>query len=143
MASAQALIVDAGVLYASVDRADPDHAAAAALLQDWPGELVVSAFVAAEADYLVLTRLGVEAELRFLDDLADVYLVEGLDPGGLRLARDLCARYADLELGLADASVVVLAASWSTSAVATLDERDFRAVTGLDGQPLRVLPADG
>jgi hypothetical protein len=34
--------------------------------QNWPGELVVRAFVSAEADYLTLSRLGIDAELAFL-----------------------------------------------------------------------------
>jgi hypothetical protein len=34
-----------------------------ATLEEWPGELVVSAFTATEADHLVLSRLGVDAEL--------------------------------------------------------------------------------
>jgi predicted nucleic acid-binding protein len=43
-------------------------------------------------------------------------------------------------LGLADASVVVLADSWSTRALATFDRRHFREVTALDGEPFELLP---
>lgn len=103
----------------------------------------MSAFTAAEADHLVLSRLGLDAELALLDDLAVTYTVEALDPGGLKTARELCARYRDLELGLADASMVVLAERWSTHALATFDQRHFRVVTALDGEPFRLLPADG
>jgi uncharacterized protein len=137
-----ALIVDAGALYGAVDAKDPDHEAIVATLARWPGELVVSAFTAAEADHLVLSRLGMDAELALLDDLAVTYSVHGLDPGGLKQARELCARYRDLELGLADASVVVLAEQWSTHTLATFDERHFRAVTALDDKPFTLLPAD-
>jgi predicted nucleic acid-binding protein len=112
------------------------------LLQGWPGELVVSAFTAAEADHLILTRLGVDAELLLLEDLATTYVVQGLDPEGLKTARDLCARYRSLELGLADASMVVLAERWSTHDLATFDQRHFRTVMALDGAPFTLLPAD-
>ena len=53
------------------------------------------------------------------------------------------ARYRDLDLDLADAVNVALAAEYDTEAVLTLDRRDFRA-----GRPLghhkafRVLPDD-
>jgi uncharacterized protein len=112
------------------------------MLERWPGELVVSAFTAAEADHLVLTRLGVDAELALIEDLAVTYTVPALDARGLKAARDLCARYRDLELGLADASIVVLAEQWSTHTLATFDQRHFRAVTALDGGAFTLLPAD-
>lgn len=103
---------------------------------------MVSAFTAAEADHLVLSRLGVDAELALLDDLAVTYSVHGLDPSAIKQAKELCARYRDLELGLADASIVVLAEQWSTRTLATFDERHFRTVTALDGKPFTLLPAD-
>lgn len=101
---------------------------------------MVSAFVAAEADYLILTRLGVDVQTAFVEDLASAYRVDSLDPTELTRAAELCRRYRDLELGLADASIVVLAAKWSTRAVATLDGRHFRAVTALDGKPFELVP---
>jgi predicted nucleic acid-binding protein len=130
-------------LYGAVDANDPDHAAIVATLEGWPGELVVSAFTAAEADHLVLSRLGLDAELALLDDLAVTYTVQALDPRGLKTARELCARYRDLKLGLADASVVVLAEQWSTHSLATFDRRHFRTVAALDDRPFMLLPADG
>lgn len=136
-------MVDAGALYGVTDANDPDHAVLVATLQGWPGELVVSAFTAAEADHLVLTRLGIDAELALIEDFAITYTVEALDPAGLKRARDLCAQYRDLELGLADASIVVLAEQWSTRTIATFDQRHFRAVLPLQGGAFRLLPADG
>jgi predicted nucleic acid-binding protein len=56
-------------------------------------------------------------------------------------AREVVARYRDLELGLADASLVVLAQWWQTRRILTLDERAFRAVTPLQGGAFEVLPA--
>jgi predicted nucleic acid-binding protein len=106
----------------------------------WEGEIVVPAFVAAEADYLILSRLGVEAQIAFVDDLAAAYNVDALDAAGLRRAAEICRRYRDLELGLADASVVVLADNWSTHSLATLDQRHFRVVAALDGRPFELLP---
>lgn len=125
------------------DANDPDHGLLVATLEQWPGELVVSAFTAAEADHLVLARLGVDAELALLEDLAITYTVQALDSAGLKRARDLCAQYRDLQLGLADASMVVLAEQWSTRMIATFDQRHFRAVVPLQGGAFQLLPADG
>ena len=112
------------------------------MLERWPGELVVSAFTATEADHLVLSRLGVDAELALLDDLVVTYNVQGLDANGMKVASDLCAQYRDLQLGLADASMIVLADRYSTHMLATFDQRHFRTVTALDGHPFTLLPAD-
>jgi predicted nucleic acid-binding protein len=52
-------------------------------------------------------------------------------------------RYADMGLGLADASLVVLAQRLETIDIATLGERHFRAVRPLcGGDAFRVLPRD-
>jgi predicted nucleic acid-binding protein len=142
MGAAPALIVDASALYGLADARDPDHGDVRALLEGWRGELVVSCFTAAEADYLILARLGLDAELAFLTDLAETYTLQGLDAGGVEAAKQLCARYADLELGLADASIVVLADRWRTQALASFDERHFRTVRPLAGGTFELLPAD-
>lgn len=139
-----ALIVDAGALYAQADADEPQHAAVAHALREERDSLVTSQIVVAEADYLILRRLGIEVELKFLDDLAGgTYVVDALTPPELTIARDVVARYRDLKLGLADASLVVLASRWRTRRILTLDERAFRAVTPLQGGSFEILPADG
>lgn len=139
-----ALIVDAGALYAQADADEPQHAAVADVLRAERDSLVTSQIVVAEADYLILRRLGIDVELRFLDDLASgTYVVDALTPPELTIARDVAARYRDLELGLADASLVVLAGRWRTRRILTLDERAFRAVSPLQGGSFEILPADG
>jgi predicted nucleic acid-binding protein len=137
------IVVDAGPLYSQADRRDPDHGAVVAILRSAREPLVVPAFVAAEADFLILTRLGIETELAFLEDLGSgVFQVEAPAPAELRSAAELCRRYRDLELGLADASVVVLAARFRTRRLLTFDERAFRAVAPLQGGRFTLLPAD-
>ena len=138
-----ALIVDAGAMYAQADRNDPDHRAVVELLRAERGPLVTSQVAAAEADYLILTRLGVDVELAFLDDLAiGTFAAEGLSGDELGLARDVARRYRELELRLADVSLVVLAHRHRTRRLVTLDERCFRAVTPLQGGSFRLLPHD-
>ena len=65
-----ALVVDAGPLYAYVDADDRHHRASLALLESHPGPLLVPALVVTEVAYLIGARLGVNAEVRFLGDLA-------------------------------------------------------------------------
>ena len=55
---------------------------------------------------------------------------------------DLDARYANLELGLADCALVVLARRCKTTRLLSFDERHFRAVRPLQGGVFTILPAD-
>jgi predicted nucleic acid-binding protein len=113
-----------------------------ATLDSWRGDLVVSPFTATEADHLILSRLGVDAEIEFVKSLTSGLTVPSIDVRGLQSAAELCRRYRDLELGLADASMVVVANRLGTRCLATFDERHFRVVAPLDGGSFRLLPAD-
>lgn len=138
-----ALLVDTGALYAQADADEPRHAAVRAVLEREREALVTTELAVAEADYLILDRLGPEVELAFLEDLASgTYLVECLDRADLRAARDLVARYRDLRIGLADASLVVMADRHATRRILTFDERAFRAVAPLQGGAFTLLPGD-
>lgn len=52
-------------------------------------------------------------------------------------------RIAGLDLGLADAAIVVVAHRDGTRWLVTFDERCLRSVEPLDGGSFRLLPADG
>lgn len=138
-----ALIVDAGALYAQADADEPRHASVRAVLEQEREPLVTSELAVAEAEYLILDRLGIDVELAFLEDLAEgTFIVECLDRARLRAARDVVLRYRDLRLGLADASLVVIAERYATRRLLTFDERAFRAVVPLQGGAFTLLPAD-
>jgi len=70
------------------------------------------------------------------------FRVEGLTQEEHELALALHDRYAGLDLGLADLSVVVLAHRYRTLRLLTFDERDFRPITPLHGDAFTLLPAD-
>ena len=136
-------MVDAGALYAQADADESQHEDVARVLQAERGPLVTSQLVVAGVDYLILKRLGIDVELSFLEDLAEgTYTVDALTAPEVAIARDVAARYRDLELGLADASLVVLANRWQTRRILTLDERAFRAVAPIQGGSFTLLPAD-
>jgi hypothetical protein len=66
-----------------------------------------------------------------------------LDQRPVPPGRPLADRYADLGIGLTDASLVVLAARVGSEDVATFDERHFRVVRPLAGaEAFRLLPLD-
>lgn len=124
-----ALILDTGPLLAAIDSSDPDHAPCAALLTDASEDLVVPMLVLAELDYWCARRLGPGAWLTFMDDvLAGAFRVEAPTPIDLARCRDLQDAYADLGLGVVDASVIALAERTGERKVATLDHRHFSIV---------------
>lgn len=96
--------------------------------------------VITEVTYLVGTRLGADAEVRFLGDLAAGNLIpEPVVPADWLRIAELVARYHDLPLGTADASVVAAAERLSVTEVATLDRRHFDVVRPRFG-PFALLP---
>jgi predicted nucleic acid-binding protein len=138
-----ALIVDAGALYAQADADEARHAEVAQILRGERELLVTTELAIAEADYLILDRLGPDVELAFVDDLVSgTFVVECLTRDDLARARGVVERYRDLRLGLADASLVVLAQRHGTTRILSVDERAFRTVAPLQGGTFTVLPAD-
>jgi predicted nucleic acid-binding protein len=81
--------------------------------------------------------------MALLDEVGrGAYRLEAFTAPDVQVARTILERYADLSLGLADVSVMVLADRYGTHDILTLDERHFRAVVALDGEPFRLMPAD-
>lgn len=139
-----ALICDTSGILAALDRADPDHGACSAILESYDGLLVMSPLVLAELDHLLRARLGADAARALADDVArGAYDLALLDASDVAQCADLDRQYADLGIGLTDASLIVLARRTRTRSLLTLDERHFRAVRPLQGGALTLLPADG
>jgi predicted nucleic acid-binding protein len=114
-----------------------------AVLREERGDLVIPAAVTAEVDYLLGTRLGRTARLAFLEDLAaGRFTVASLDPQDHAVVLDLERRYAGIDAGLADLSIVVVAERYGTQRVLTFDERHFRSLRPLAGGSFTLLPED-
>lgn len=98
-------------------------------MEVYPGELIVPALVVAEVAHFAATRLGVNAELRFLGDIATGLLpVQNVAvPDWLRIA-EIVAQYRDLRLGIVDASIVAAAERLDITDVITIDRRHFSVV---------------
>ena len=136
------ILLDTSGLLAWIDEAQKQHAAVAAAMESVEPPFLLSPFVLAELDYLLATRVSTDAELALLGEVeAGVYRLTHFDSQDIGRARALIEKYADLEVGLADASIVVLAERHRVADVLTLDERHFR-VLSVGGEPFRLLPAD-
>lgn len=116
-------------MYAYVDADDRHHAESLDLLLHHPGPLVVPVLVITEVVYLIGSRLGPDAEVRFLGDLAagDFTIAPVMAGDWLRIA-ELVSRYRDLPLGTVDSSVVATAERLRINRIATLDRRHFSIV---------------
>ena len=136
------ILVDTSGVLAAIDPRQAHHAAAAqALSKSHPR--ILSPFVLAELDSLVATHGGQSEELKLLSDVSrGAYQLESFTAEDVAAAQAVIERYADLCLGLADASIVVLAVRHRCLEVLTLDQRHFRVVRGPGEKPFRLLPYD-
>jgi predicted nucleic acid-binding protein len=137
------IVLDTGGLYAALDANEAMHGRAVAALAASTPPRLVSPFVLAELDYLVATRVGHQAQLALVDEVArGAYQLDPFSAEDVGHARRIMERYADLRVGLADASVVVVALRHRTGDLLCTDERHFRALRGTGGRPFRLLPSD-
>jgi predicted nucleic acid-binding protein len=137
------ILLDTSGLLAAIDSSQRTHSQAASALASASPPRLLSPFVLAELDYLLATRVGEHAEHALLTEVAaGSYRLEPFGADGVAAALAVMQQYADLHVGLADASVVVLGVRHGCLDVLTLDERHFRTLRGPNGQQFRVLPAD-
>lgn len=135
------IIADTSGLLALYNSKEPTHHAVAKAVAATSDVLVVSPFVIAELDYLVATRLGVDTELRVLAELSSgAYELAALSAVEIHAAMALIDRYRKLEIGVTDASMVVLAERYRTRTILTLDWRHFSTIRPLDGGRFKLVP---
>lgn len=137
------ILLDTSGLLSALFPDQRHHEACGAALLDADPPLIVSPFVLAEIDYLITKYAGVQEEIDFLGDVASgAYAIAPFGASDIERSVRVVERYRDLDIGLADASIVVLAERHGMADVLTLDERHFRALRTENGQPFRLLPAD-
>lgn len=140
-------VADTSGLLALFNRADPEHQQAAAAA-DACGLLVISPLALTEIHQIASIRAGrytADAILRIIANRAETTRIAfaATTSRQLNTAVAIRAHYADLNLDLADAVAVVVAAEYRTNAVLTLDRRDFRALRPLtEHEAFRLLPDD-
>jgi len=137
------IVLDTSVAFALLRRGDDHHERVLAWFETVDEPLATTPLALTEIDHLLLHSGGPEVVRAWYEDLiAGAYAVEWW-AAALAETLSVAERNASLPLGLADASLVALAARLGTTRIATLDERHFRIVKPLTGEPAFVLlPAD-
>ncbi len=133
------LLFDTGALVSLLDRSQRRHAAFVELFESWRGAVVSTEAVLTEATHL-LSRVpgGATACLEFF--LAGGAHLVPTTLATLRRCRTLMAKYEDLPMDFADATLVVLAEELETDLVLTTDRRDFDVYRIANSGRFRVLP---
>ena len=101
--------------------------------------LVVTWPVVTETCHLLLSRLGVQAELRFIEQVSTNVEIHELGQEHLGAIRVLMEKYADLPMDLADASLVMAATELGEGRILSTDQRDFNAYRWKDVEPFHNL----
>ncbi|MGH3311496.1 MAG: PIN domain-containing protein [Streptomyces sp.] len=141
------VIADTSGLLAALDSTHPESEAASEAIMA-AGLLVMSPLLLAELDHVATRELGRDAAVSAIDDIRGWMRrgrvsVPEITEDHLGIAQSVRARYLALDLDLADAVNVALAADYDTDAILTLDRRDFRAVRPLGrSKAFRILPDD-
>ena len=126
------IVIDASAVIAYFNAAERRHDAVADCLEMVDEELITTPLVLAEIDYVLDCRAGAQATEALWADLEEgIYSVRWWS-GALAETID-AARGARRSIGLADASLVALAAHVGTTTIATLDERHFRHLKPASG----------
>lgn len=141
------VIADTSGLVAAFDTSSPESDAAFTALER-AGLVVLSPLAFAELDHVGRRELGRDLAQSMIEDLSaqvrlGAFEIAVLTADILDQANAVRTLYPALNLDLADAVCVALAADYETDAVLTLDHRDFRALTPLTAhRSFRILPAD-
>jgi len=137
------ILLDTSGLLAALDESQRHHHECASLLGEATPPLLLSPFVLAELDYLLMRHIGQRAQAALLEEVArGAYQLELFGAADVARAKEVVEQYADLEIGLADASIVVLAQRHAVTEVLTLDQRHFRAMRIERRKRFKVLPFD-
>jgi len=138
-----ALICDTSGLFALYDTDDAHHETTTTLIKAESGPLFLPVILLAEIDYLLNQRLGHSAAFEFIEavEQGDFTLVSRSAADFVR-CREVVAQYRDLEIGLADASIVATAERLNVARLLTRDHRHFRAITPRHLSHFTLLPAD-
>jgi predicted nucleic acid-binding protein len=132
------ILVDAGFLYALLDKDDDWHARAKAASAEIEEKWITTWPVLTEAVHLISRWLGVDPVIALMHDIAegDIALWD-VAPETCRKIPALMKHYADLPMDLADASLVLLAEDLGHGRILTTDERDFRTYRWKSRRPFR------
>jgi predicted nucleic acid-binding protein len=137
------ILADTSAVLQLVSSTAQRHADVLRVVAELEGPFLLSPFVLAELDYMLGSRHGQREQLALLAEVAEgAYELAEFGRADVESAATVMRRYADLRVGLADASIVVLAERYGTADLLSFDARHFRAMRGPGGRPFRMLPDD-
>jgi len=123
------VVADTGPLYALVDRSDARHKRVVDWWRKNREPVAIPVCVLPEVCYLLNTRISSQAEAAFVRSIANGELViEQLEPEDIVRAEVLLKKYADLEVGFVDATVIATAERLDAAEILTTDRRHFSAI---------------
>lgn len=134
------IIVDAGPLIAIVDNAEVDHKPCVEALTQLTAPIITTWPTLTEAMYLLGSAGGWKAQeaLWKLIGRGDLQLIE-LDESMCKRTQALMAKYQDMPMDLADASLVAVAETLNMKRIFTLDS-DFHVYRFKGRQAFEIIP---
>ena len=135
------IVADTGAIIALIDADDRHHEAFVELFERDPAAWILPGAILPEVDYLLERYLGAPTATSFMADVAaGAFVVEWGHEEDVSRALDIREQYQALRLGLVDSIVAAMAERLRAEAIATVDLRDFGALS-LAGNP-RLFPRD-
>jgi predicted nucleic acid-binding protein len=135
------MIADTSGFLALISADEERHEAVARWYRHQPGPLFTTPLAVAEMDHMFRRWGGERAGAVLRTNLGARTLRVEWWPDALETTLKVARARADI--GLTDASLVALAAHRDTTQILTLDERHFRTLSPLTGEPsFTLLPAD-
>ncbi len=136
-----ALILDTGVVYAVLDRSDPDHEPCRRLVEEATEPLVIPSPVLPEVDYFASQQLGPKAMTALIRDIrSGAFTVEDVQAPDYERVVEILDRYADASVGFVDAAVLAVVERLDERKLASLDRRHFSLLRPRHVRALRLLP---
>ena len=134
------ILVDAGPLIALIDKGEQDHSVCLTRLSTLSGPMIATWPVFTEAHYLLGNAGGWIAQdaLWKIIERGDLQLME-LDEALRKRTRALLAKYRDVPMELADASLVAVAELLNLKRIFSLDS-DFHIYRFKDKHAFEVIP---
>ena len=135
------LLVDTNVWLAALDGRSKGHQPCVELLEANKGHLGSPVPVISESSWLILDRLGSQAQDRFLSLIptGDLLPIDLVADDWIRCI-SLCREYSDLRLDFIDASLVAIAERLGESKIATFNYRDFLVIRPLHVAAFQLVP---
>ena len=136
------LVLDTSVVVASLSPGERHHEDCRLLVESAEEQIAIPGPTLCEIDYVVHARLGALEMPKFLRRIRVGELgVAQLEIDDLDRTIELMERYADLDVGFVDASVLAIVERLNEPKLATLDRKHFGAMRPRHVESLELLPA--